>query len=83
MLISTKILLRKHENFADHQIMDSNHVTFKCLSDLLACMAGARKGKGEGKWGARDGFLSPFPFLAPATKANSFSPLSSACHAGY
>ena len=56
-------------------------------SDLyLACVAGARKGKGEGKSGTRatrgekeneapaaPDFPSPFPFIAPATKANLYS----------
>ena len=40
----------------------------------LACVAGARKGKGGGNWArekraARARPISPFPFLVPATQA--------------
>ena len=53
----------------------------------LACLAGAKRGRGRGKLGARDTmhWLQALP-LSLATERAQFPPLaslSSACHAGY
>ena len=52
---------------------------YSILSERLACVVGARKGKGERK--SRTNFPSPFLFLAPATQATErpelCNPLSS------
>ena len=69
-----------------------NECTARQLLSILACVAGARKGKGEGKIGRARNAQShhhpvPFPPSRIASRARfrfPFSlPFSSACHAGY